>query len=95
MERRKVLRLFFVSTLAAVIAPKFSFAQLNTLEKLDFSSLDFGTDFKWGVSTAAYQIEGAHNIDGKSPSIWDTFSHKKGSIKTVIFKDFNKSRSFS
>ncbi|MEP6594523.1 MAG: family 1 glycosylhydrolase, partial [Ginsengibacter sp.] len=22
---------------------------------------DFGTDFKWGVSTAAYQIEGAYN----------------------------------
>ena len=82
MERRKVLRLFFVSSLAAVIAPKFSFAQFNTLEKLDFSSLDFGTDFKWGVATAAYQIEGAQNIDGKSPSIWDTFSHKKGSIKT-------------
>jgi beta-glucosidase len=82
MERRKVLRLFFVSSLAGVIAPKFSFAQFNTLEKLDFSSLDFGTDFKWGVATAAYQIEGAHNIDGKSPSIWDTFSHKKGSIKT-------------
>ena len=82
MERRKVLRLFFVSTLAAVIAPKFSFAQFNQLEKLDFSSLDFGTDFKWGVATAAYQIEGAHTIDGKSPSIWDTFSHKKGSIKT-------------
>ena len=82
MERRKVLRLFFVSSLAGVIAPKFSFAQFNTLEKLDFSSLDFGTDFKWGVATAAYQIEGAQNIDGKSPSIWDTFSHKKGSIKT-------------
>lgn len=82
MERRKVLRLFFVSSLAAVIAPKFSFAQFNTLEKLDFSSLDFGTDFKWGVATAAYQIEGAHNIDGKSHSIWDTFSHKKGAIKT-------------
>ena len=82
MERRKVLRLFFVSSLAAVIAPKFSFSQFNILEKLDFSSLDFGTDFKWGVATAAYQIEGAHNIDGKSPSIWDTFSHKNGSIKT-------------
>ncbi len=81
MERRKVLRLFFVSSLAAVIAPKLSFAQFNQLEKLDFSSLDFGTDFKWGVATAAYQIEGAHTIDGKSPSIWDTFSHKKGTIK--------------
>jgi beta-glucosidase len=32
-------------------------------------------DFAWGVATAAYQIEGAHNQDGRSPSIWDKFSH--------------------
>jgi len=41
---------------------------------------DFGDDFKWGVSTAAYQIEGAHNADGKGISIWDTFSQKKKKI---------------
>ena len=41
---------------------------------------DFGTDFKWGVSTAAYQIEGAHNIDGKGKSIWDEFANTKGKI---------------
>ncbi len=40
----------------------------------------FGKDFKWGVSTAAYQIEGAHNIDGKGPSVWDIFSQKKNKI---------------
>lgn len=40
----------------------------------------FGDDFSWGISTAAYQIEGAHNHDGKGPSIWDTFSNKKGTI---------------
>ena len=37
----------------------------------------FGKDFIWGVSTAAYQIEGAHNLDGKGPSVWDTFVQKK------------------
>ena len=29
----------------------------------------FGESFKWGVSTAAYQIEGAHNADDKGASI--------------------------
>lgn len=82
MERRKVLRLFLVSSVAAIVAPKLAFGQTPLYQNLDFSSLDFGSDFKWGVATAAYQIEGAHNIDGKSASIWDTFSHKKGTIKT-------------
>lgn len=42
---------------------------------------DFGHDFVWGAATAAYQIEGAHDLDGKGPSIWDEFSHRKGKIK--------------
>jgi beta-glucosidase len=41
---------------------------------------DFGNDFAWGVSTAALQIEGSCDADGKGASIWDTFSAKKGKI---------------
>ncbi|QQL50820.1 GH1 family beta-glucosidase [Mucilaginibacter ginkgonis] len=41
----------------------------------------FGEDFVWGVSVAAFQIEGAVDVDGKSPSVWDVFSSKKGKIK--------------
>nr|XP_036579401.1 putative beta-glucosidase [Colletotrichum truncatum]KAF6786948.1 putative beta-glucosidase [Colletotrichum truncatum] len=33
------------------------------------------TDFEWGFSTAAYQIEGAANEDGRGPSVWDIYSH--------------------
>ncbi|MBE8721502.1 GH1 family beta-glucosidase [Sphingobacterium pedocola] len=40
----------------------------------------FGKDFMWGVSTAAYQIEGAHNQGGKGLSIWDIFVKKKNKI---------------
>jgi beta-glucosidase len=37
-------------------------------------------DFVWGAATAAYQIEGAAAEDGRSPSIWDTFSHTPGMV---------------
>ena len=40
----------------------------------------FASAFTWGVSTAAYQIEGAVG-DGKGPSIWDTFAHAPGRIR--------------
>ncbi|GIF77508.1 GH1 family beta-glucosidase [Asanoa siamensis] len=39
---------------------------------------DFPKDFVWGSATAAYQIEGAANEDGRGPSIWDTYSHTPG-----------------
>ncbi|GAA1414361.1 GH1 family beta-glucosidase [Streptomyces thermospinosisporus] len=38
----------------------------------------FPDSFLWGAATSAYQIEGAVREDGRTPSIWDTFSHTPG-----------------
>jgi beta-glucosidase len=41
---------------------------------------DLRPDFVWGVATAAYQVEGAVAEDGRTPSIWDTFSRVPGAV---------------
>lgn len=38
-------------------------------------------DFQWGYATAAPQVEGAHNKDGKGVSIWDVWGHTPGKVK--------------
>ncbi|WP_354640586.1 glycoside hydrolase family 1 protein [Kitasatospora camelliae] len=40
----------------------------------------FPPGFAWGAATAAYQVEGAATEGGRTPSIWDTFSHTPGKV---------------
>ena len=40
----------------------------------------FGSTFEWGVSTAAFQVEGSNKADGRGASIWDTFCDVTGNI---------------
>ncbi|HET6302727.1 beta-glucosidase [Microbacterium sp.] len=44
------------------------------------SGLEFPPGFTFGSATAAYQVEGAANEDGRGPSIWDTFSRTPGKV---------------
>src|ERR1039457_2431447 len=41
----------------------------------------FPDDFVWGVSSTAYQLEGAVSEDGRGESIWDRFCATPGKIK--------------
>ena len=42
--------------------------------------MNFPENFLWGTATAAYQVEGAVEEDGRGASIWDTFSHTPGKV---------------
>lgn len=79
MNRRQALKLSALAAGAFALSPG---QLLANVANASFTKTQFGNDFLWGVATAAYQIEGAWNVDGKSPNIWDTFTHKKGNIKT-------------
>jgi beta-glucosidase len=50
-------------------------------------NLSFPADFLWGTATAAYQIEGAVDDDGRGASIWDTFAHTPHKIKDDVTGD--------
>ena len=43
--------------------------------------LPFSNSFTWGVATSSFQIEGATEVGGRGPCIWDTFCDTEGKVK--------------
>lgn len=59
----------------------------------EFTREDFPADFVFGAGSSAFQYEGAWEEDGKSPSIWDTFTHEGwagGSTPNVASDGYHK-----
>jgi beta-glucosidase len=89
MDRRKFLRNSLVAGTGALLAKRglganaFS-PQEQVPGEIGSDQIDkarFPSGFIWGMASAAYQVEGAWNADGKGESNWDHFAHTVGKIK--------------
>jgi beta-glucosidase len=82
IKRRDFVKLAGAAGLAAATTAVGSGAvrsgKANALSRR--ASLQFPDGFFWGVATAAYQIEGSPDADGKGKSIWDVYSHIPGKM---------------
>ena len=86
MRRREVLRLALGVCGGSLLAQsRFSLAGAPTQGTgggaAAVAEAAFPAGFLWGAATAAYQVEGAWNIDGRGESIWDRFAHTPGKVK--------------
>jgi beta-glucosidase len=55
--------------------------------KIASAPMTLPPNFEWGFATAAYQIEGAANEDGRDPSVWDIYSHLEPSRTSRVNGD--------
>ncbi len=77
-------------TASTLPAPQQPPAQENIPGAVPAAQIDaarFPDNFLWGMASAAYQVEGAWNLDGKGESNWDRFAHTVGKVKGAATGD--------
>lgn len=42
--------------------------------------MKFQDNFLWGTASAAYQVEGAYQDDGKGLNVWDAYTQEDGHV---------------
>jgi len=94
MDRRRFIKSSLVTGRALLANLEFARGITTTQEPVasDVASSEidkshFPSGFLWGMASAAYQVEGAWNVDGKGESNWDRFSHTVGKIKGAATGD--------
>jgi beta-glucosidase len=81
LDRRNFIKSAGISTLGLTVAPSIISLKKPEHHALPTGNRSFPEGFLWGTATAAYQVEGAAQEDGRGVTIWDTFSHIPGKIR--------------